>query len=832
SNCAIVANTAAFGGGIYLYSPGGQVMNSEIRSNSASDAGGGCYALSRSDVVVNSRIEGNTSLGGGGGAYSGTLQGCTVSGNRTTNASGGGAFGSALVQCVVCSNAVFHPSGASPGGGVYQGSLDRCLVTGNFAQAYGGGVSECQATNCLITANAASECYAAAYSETLLVNCTVAGNHAEGSAIGYTTLLNTIVSGNTGGDTDGSLGGASFSCAPGLTDGVNGNLSCPPLFANPAAGDYTLNLNSPCINAGTNLDWMGSSTDLVGNPRILGAKVDMGAYEYNALQAIGAISASLAGNATNAARGGLVPFNASVFGRASGCLWDWGDGATTTGLFTARHAFPSNGAYTVRFTVWNLSGTNSAKFTVVIVEPTTRYVSLTGGHTSPFTNLVDAATNIQAAVDVSLPGDTVLVASGVYSNGFVSAAGAENSVNLDRAVALRGIDGPGQTVIWADRSLYSQRGAHVAPGAMLAGFTIRNGYAVQGGGVYNRGFLLDCLVTNNSARQGGGGVYCTAGGVVSNCVVAGCFASTEGSLGGGGYGGGVNGQGTLYDCMVRNNTADGGGGVAGVTAVRCILMQNTARYYPNGGGGALNATLFNCLVISNESYWIENGKKDLLGQGTNDGKAHGMPDGPNPKGLPAWAQPGIGGGPYGGALCNCTVVGNTAYGGSGAGTFGSTLWNCIVWDNTGSADVDGGSANFTCLPVPSPSGVGNFTNAPLFLNEAAGDFRLAPNSPCINAGMNQDWMIGALDLAGFPRIVGGTVDMGAYETPLRITACALVAPNRFRLEWSGASNGVTILFSPTLPATNWQTVTQNVTGASCEITCDPPSPSGFYRLQQ
>jgi hypothetical protein len=55
----------------------------------------------------------------------------------------------------------------------------------------------------------------------------------------------------------------------------------------------------------------------------------------------------------------------------------------------------------------------------------------------------------------------------------------------------------------------------------------------------------------------------------------------------------------------------------------------------------------------------------------------------------------------------------------------------------------------------------NFTNAPLFINQVSGDYRLNSNSPCINAG-NNSYAYGN-DLDGNTRIVGGTVDIGAYE---------------------------------------------------------------------
>ena len=144
---------------------------------------------------------------------------------------------------------------------------------------------------------------------------------------------------------------------------------------------------------------------------------------------------------------------------------------------------------------------------------------------------------------------------------------------------------------------------------------------------------------------------------------------------------------------------------------------------------------------------------------------------------------GAGGGVFlnkGGRLSRCLITGNTLKGGGSAGSVGGggvycngggTLTNCIISFNstpssTSSNWTGSGSKFAYCCTMPTNglTGAGNIAGDPLFVNRAAGNYRLAWDSPCIDAGTNQSWMAGALDLDGELRILRRAVDIGAYES--------------------------------------------------------------------
>ncbi len=62
---------------------------------------------------------------------------------------------------------------------------------------------------------------------------------------------------------------------------------------------------------------------------------------------------------------------------------------------------------------------------------------------------------------------------------------------------------------------------------------------------------------------------------------------------------------------------------------------------------------------------------------------------------------------------------------------------------------------------------------PLFVDSGEGDFHLQSGSLCINTGNNLAPAIPLLDIDGDPRIMGGGIDMGAYEAPGSVVPVAL-----------------------------------------------------------
>jgi hypothetical protein len=141
--------------------------------------------------------------------------------------------------------------------------MTNCLVTGNSASQSGGGVCGGLLNNCTVSSNTA-------YS----------GGGVSLPVSGTTYLTNCIVFYNSATSGPNYLPGPFFShCCTAPPPQGTGNITNEPNFLDLTNGDFHLQTNSPCINAGLN-SAVVSPTDLDGNPRIVSGKVDMGAYEF------------------------------------------------------------------------------------------------------------------------------------------------------------------------------------------------------------------------------------------------------------------------------------------------------------------------------------------------------------------------------------------------------------------------------------------------------------------------------------------------------------------------------------------------------------------------
>jgi parallel beta-helix repeat protein len=267
-------------GGIYcwLSSP---VISNNIISNNSSNYGGGICCDNSSPVISNNVISKNAaSLSGGGGIY------CNNSNAKITN------------------NIISDNSASTGGGGgiyIYSGSpvIINNTISNNTVYNAGGGIyceySSPTITNNTITNNSAANggaLFFTLYSSLSLYNNILWGNTA--STSGQQVYLDDENSDPDFHYCDVQGGTAAFGLNGSIfyTGTYQNNIDTIPMFVSPSAGsgtgyngvtaDWSLQLGSPCINAGKpDTTSLGLPlTDLAGNPRIGGGRIDIGAYEY------------------------------------------------------------------------------------------------------------------------------------------------------------------------------------------------------------------------------------------------------------------------------------------------------------------------------------------------------------------------------------------------------------------------------------------------------------------------------------------------------------------------------------------------------------------------
>lgn len=296
------------------------------------------------------------------------------------------------------------------------------------------------------------------------------------------------------------------------------------------------------------------------------------------------------------------------------------------------------------------------------------------------------------------------------------------------------------------------------PRVAMSGLRISNGFAASfsdetGGGIYILNSSLDLTnvtIANNRAmvlqqpREGkGGGIYKIGSGslAITDCQIHNNQAA--GNLGG--LGGGIYSSGTTY---IRNSS----------------IFYNTA---PNGGGGLYVGDTFyltNSTVSENNSF----------------------PQGPT---ISSW-----GGGlrSFGSAtLTNSTITRNSANRGGGIAAEGTLVARNSIVAGNGLAASDAGPDIVGAATSEGHNLIGNTANnsgwiatdiqnvdprlGPLASNGGSTfTHALVLGSPALNAGNNElardpfnnSILVYDQRGIGFPRIMDGTVDIGAYEASL------------------------------------------------------------------
>ena len=587
SNCIIESNIDdesnwtinPGGGGIYLHQ-GGVVERCIVRNNVSDYAGGGA-ALNEGGTLRNCVFHGNSGFSGGGvNLYlAGTMIHCTLAGNTAANSAGGLYFYNPATMAVF-NNTIYGNSG----GAEWATFLGSSLPTG----ATNNCTTPSMGANCVTSAPTYVDAASRNYRMTMGSSCIDAGVNLP-SVTSDLDGTHRPVDGTLDGTALWDIGAYEFEPAtnpPGLSitspvdyevlpwtaftttvAGTGHDIVGLLAWTNAATGaSGQLNAGSPwtvngvALAEGTNR-WRITGTNVYGQTasaivRIvrggLGTPVVVPATnEVNLPFSIVTLSGS-----NNAHVAGTLAWSNTASG-LSGTL-------AVTPTWGTTIARLSDGPNPIVFVGTNLLGaSSSATVTVTRTPYLVRYVSPSGSSQAPYTNWATAATNIDLAVAAAQDGDEVIVTAGTWY--VVSPLRLTNGIIVrsvpNTSPVIRPLGGAGRCVLLNH------------PAAILDGFYIRYGNLGNdegyGAGILcSNGIVQNCLVTDCSANDGGGGVN-MVGGTIQNCTI--CTNKTW-----------------YY-------TATGMRCSPGVAVVNCIIRFN----YPLGSSSELNvqnlgATFANC----------------------------------------------------------------------------------------------------------------------------------------------------------------------------------------------------------------------------------------------
>jgi hypothetical protein len=804
TNCIITGNQAYDGGGAC----NGIYRNCIVSNNFAMDLGGGTAAqFGSASQFYGCKIVDNHCAGSGGGGVGGTYYNCVFTDN--TALSGGGVYSANLQNCTVMNNRAFRYGGGLGGTNL----AVNCIVYTNFAMIQGtenysnaiffscctvplpptgsGNITtaplvvdpnnprllpgspciDAGTNSSWMTSNTDMEGYARILSGTVDI-----GAYEYAGAASLTGALGVAISVLTTQAVVGSsmpftaaVSGQAQNLLWNFGDGATATNLWNPEHAWSAAGTYSVTLKV------TNLSSSISATVKVAVVTITnyyvkptGSDAAKGTNWATAMQTLqAAVKAAPIGATVWVTNGTYNSGGQSAGGQtlSNRVAVTWplalrsvnGPGVTfIEGTNTLRGVYLSDGASLSGFTVRkgetqvNTSGNLTNRI---------RGVNLGGGvycesHQPVITNCVIGqmdSTN-KAYYGGGVYGGS-LYDCNVLNNqatelggGLAFAIAYDCTINSNRSVNTGGgvFDG---TYVGCDLIGNSALTGGGAYNGVLSNCTFAANIATNNGGGASYAWLDHCTLTNNSVTAaalqayGGGGAYKST---VLNCLVADNSAAASG--------GGIY-EGNATNSIIRDNVAVSGGGLYHATPTSyyqaCIIANN---YATNGGGGyGVGGTYYQCIITNNRAEFQGGGVYKPAQLYTS---------------LIAnnWAR--FGAGLYNGALYRCTVIGNHGILQGGGAYQPSTIQNSIIYYNTAAFDENyagpGGIPSYSCIDSPAVNlSLNNFTNPPGIIS--LDNPRLVRSAAGYNAGLNQGWMAGQLDLDGNPLVVNTTSDLGAYE---------------------------------------------------------------------
>lgn len=356
---------------------------------------------------------------------------------------------------------------------------------------------------------------------------------------------------------------------------------------------------------------------------------------------------------------------------------------------------------------------------------------------------------IQAGVDAAIDGDTLLLANGVFSG--VGNVGIHWDATQKHLVIMseHGRDHCTIDCRGDDRAFFLNMGHDQRD--VIDGLTITNGWVYGSGGailiVSTSPRITNCRLVNNVSYSamtdqyyGGGAiaVYDSAAPVIRGNIIR----NNVSSLMGGGIRYNQFASGVLENNLIDGNFSGhrGGGGISlehfsNPLIISNLIINNTSdSYYDGGFGGGISIKHSNPRIINNTIAY------NRTGNAYYGGKGGGIA-------ITKWE-------PYP-VIRNCIIWDNVSGPSSLNIEFHRQRWLDISYCNV-EEDLD---HIFDLKPYT------NIDSPPKFMDPENGDFRLHPNSPCINTGTpdTTGLHLPSMDLAGYDRVYEGRVDMGAFE---------------------------------------------------------------------